>query len=66
MKISLPHGVVAVILEKVIKKKLGYNLDLRIDKLEVSSSEGYLDLQTSVWVRMNEDDLQRLILSNLD
>ena len=65
MKIKLStkfmRGMLAKIIKKVVSKKLGYQIDIQINKIELETVDGKIHLGTDVDVEMDNDEFVKII-----
>ena len=57
------RGVIAKIISKTVSKKLGYQIDIQVNEIEVETIDGKIHLHTSVDADMNYEDFKNIIKS---
>lgn len=57
------RGMIAKIVSKAIEKKLGYNIDILINEIEIKTEDGEIKLHTSVDAKINNDEFVKIIKS---
>lgn len=65
MKLSTKfmRGIVAKLISKAIYKKLGYEIDIQINEIEIRTEDGKIHLYTSVEADMKNEDFKNAIKS---
>ena len=57
------RGVIAKIISKTVSKKLGYQIDIQVNEIEVETINGKIHLHASVDADMNYEDFKNIIKS---
>lgn len=57
------RGVIAKLVSKALAKKLGYNIDILLNELEVKTEDGKIRLHASVDAEVSNDDFVKIIKS---
>lgn len=55
------RGFVAKLVAKTISKKLGYDIDILINEIEVKTDDGKVKLHLSVDAQMENDEFKKVI-----
>lgn len=58
---NLVKGIVAKLLSKMIAKKIGYNVQVHINELELDEHLGEIKLTANVEAKMNTDDFLKVV-----
>lgn len=65
MKLNLSSdftkNLVSSILSSVIRKKLGYDVDISLDDLDVEIVDGDAQIKTSVRAKINKQELNKIV-----
>lgn len=57
------RGIITKIISKAIYNKLGYRIDIELNKIEVETADGKIHLHADVNASINNEDFQSLIKS---
>ena len=60
------RGVLAKLLSKMIKKKLGYDINIHFNEINLDMVDGETHVQLSVDANMNSDEFKKLLKSISD
>ena len=67
MKVKLStkfmKGFVSKLIAKKIRKKYGYDINIRIEELDFSSVDGEVTLHTNVEVKLDQKDFKKIVKS---
>ena len=55
------RGIIAAILKKIIKKKLGYDVDVRLTELKIINEKDTAHVALSVEADIPREDMDRII-----
>ena len=58
------RGIITKMLRKAIFKKTGYEIDIQINKIEVETYNGKINLHVDANAEVNSEDLVDIIKSN--
>lgn len=58
---NLVKGIVSKLLSKMIAKKIGYNVQVHINELELDEHLGEIKLTANVEAKMNTDDFLKVV-----
>lgn len=57
------RGIITKIISKAIFKKLGYNIDIQLNKVEVETVEGKICLHADLDAEINNEDFMKILKS---
>lgn len=57
------RGIIAKFISKALAKKLGYNVDILINEIELRNEGGKIRLHADVDAEINNDDFMKLVKS---
>lgn len=60
---KLMRGIVAELIEKAIFKKLGYHIDIQLHEIDLSNSDGAINLHVNVDAKVDNDEFMSIIKS---
>lgn len=58
---NLMKGVIAKLLKKVLKNKLGYEIDIILDEFEATITDGKAHIHLNIDADMSKEELMKLI-----
>lgn len=56
-------GIIAKLITKTLAKKLGYKIDIRINKLKIETKDGKIHLHADVDGAMDDDEFIKMLKS---
>lgn len=57
-------GVVSKILERTLKKKLGYHIDIRLNGINVTCNDGKIHAHLDVDCELSKEEFERILKTN--
>ena len=57
------RDMVAKLITKALQKKLGYNIDILLNEIEVKNEDGKIHVHVNVDAEVNNDDFAKIVKS---
>ena len=57
------RDMVAKLIAKALQKKLGYNIDILLNEIEVKNEDGKIHVHVNVDAEVNNDDFAKIVKS---